>query len=162
MRGRLAVLASLLASLRCAGALPHISFLQPEHGDDGGRFDLFIVGRDFGFLNHEVKVFVNFKKVEDVEVQLGWERLRVPMPACDRCGVVPVTVKVGDHMSNSVNFTYLSALAVGEEQAGVASPAAHPPSSRAQTSARARCCRPTSRSSRGSSPARKTAQVRAE
>mmetsp|Transcript_10185 Transcript_10185/g.32190 ORF Transcript_10185/g.32190 Transcript_10185/m.32190 type:complete len:240 (+) Transcript_10185:22-741(+) len=85
---------------------PFITFLLPEAGPDKGGYDISIVGRNLAFLDDEVKVFVNGKSVIGPKVEFGWERVQIKMPYCDRCGVVPIRLKVGSALSNVVNFTY--------------------------------------------------------
>lgn len=112
-RGEAALALLLLAvcALQAAQsyAPPHISFTVPPDGPDEGGYDVFVVGRNLGFLDDDVKVFVAGQRVQPAHVQVPWERIRIRMPRCPKCGIVPVTVRVGSELSEAHNFTMTSA-----------------------------------------------------
>lgn len=130
LRGEAAPALLLLAICTLQGAQayapPHISFTIPPDGPDSGGYDVFIVGRNLGFLDDDVKVFVAGQRVQPAHVQVPWERIRIRMPKCPKCGVAPITVRVGSEVSEPHNFTMTSA-APAAPDSDATQLEAHPP-----------------------------------
>ena len=93
-------------------APPYLTFMSTYMGPDIGGFSLVIFGRNLGFLDNDVQVFIAGMLVDGVTVGEGWETLHLIAPPCALCGAVPVVVVVGKRRSNELQLLYTSMLII--------------------------------------------------